>query len=1242
MRGLVQGIAAVVLAVVAEGVLYQRVAGRPVDATVPIVLFILASILIYRAVGTTVPDALAAPEADASREWLRPRSSDDTMTGWSIGIVAVIANLTALILFARNAQLNLAWLLYVASAVGGVVAAYYLDPPDQRSLAFRRPRVELVALIAVLLLAAFFRFYRIDSYPVGLWFDEAQQGLASQRILADAGFRPVWLTGISPDPALRLYFQALLFVILGPTKLALRLIPAAGGMLGVLAAYLLGRELFGWRTGLVAGALLSVLTWHVDFSRIDLSGVWSVAFDALAAYFLVKALRTGRYLDFALAGACLGLGVDSYWTSYLFCIVVALFLLHRLAFRRIGFLRASLAGLVVLAVALALTVSPLAEFATSHRDEYASRLGQVSLLQEIDQAHSLAPLEHNVVAHLLMFNYQGDGNGRHNLSGWPELDHVTAGLFILGLIVCARFWRRPNYALPVLSVLIILLGGILSVDFEAPQSIRTIDNSLNSAILAAIPIAFLWEQLAEMRLGRVSISVRRLGITGLSTGAVLTIGLLAWVSSINFERYFVIQASDNASYAVYSTAPTLLAETMSRLGPAYDVYMSQSLVGQPSINFLSPLVKQEISFDPSASLPLRDHQNVALFFDADDSQYFDVVRRLYPAATFAESRVTARAPIILYSAIVPLAQIDALKGLDGSYVPGRTADAPAKLRRDDKTIDIDWSRQAPLPTPFVATWSGVLLAPVYGTYQLRLGAASAAILKIDQREVLKGDAQTSLSLAQGLHAIELTVPVDGPGSVQLWWKQPGRDEEIVPGDDLFRAPADNRGLLGQFYRNVTWSGPPALERIDVGVNQNFHFLPLPQPFSVQWTGKIDIPRAGLYRFETQSIDYSWLYLDNRLVVDNSRSENQNVVGAVNLSEGLHDIRLSYLDRSQFSHIAVFWQPPGAPRTLLPADRLFPPQGAYPERAGPLLPETPIAVSASEAAPPPTPQASSPGPAVGTLPAAPLTVKAVIGSPGSGDGQLSDPRGVTVDAQGNVYAVDTGNQRVEEFTSDGAWVRTIGAKGDGEGQFQEPVSAVINPKGQLAVLDSTTGWISRFSPTGAFLGRFGGPSAGFYHPRGIAVDAAGNYYVADTGTSQVVVFNPAGALVKKLGGPTRSQGQSAMQPTGVAVDSQGFIYVVDAANFLLIRYDPTFAEQQSWSLPRFDSLRAAHVTVGPTGDVYVTDPGNHRVIHVDAQGKPTDQLGTGDQLTRPVGIASDANGRIYVADSDGARVVVYGP
>ena len=88
-----------------------------------------------------------------------------------------------------------------------------------------------------------------------------------------------------------------------------------------------------------------------------------------------------------------------------------------------------------------------------------------------------------------------------------------------------------------------------------------------------------------------------------------------------------------------------------------------------------------------------------------------------------------------------------------------------------------------------------------------------------------------------------------------------------------------------------------------------------------------------------------------------------------------------------------------------------------------------------------------------------------GSRGNGDGQFSGPHGIEVDAAGNVYVVDTGNNRIQKFTSDGVFLIKWGTTGAAPGQFNHPHGIGIGPLGNVYVAETGNNRVQKFTSDG---------------------------------------------------------------------------------------------------------------------------------------------------------------------------------
>jgi len=147
-----------------------------------------------------------------------------------------------------------------------------------------------------------------------------------------------------------------------------------------------------------------------------------------------------------------------------------------------------------------------------------------------------------------------------------------------------------------------------------------------------------------------------------------------------------------------------------------------------------------------------------------------------------------------------------------------------------------------------------------------------------------------------------------------------------------------------------------------------------------------------------------------------------------------------------------------------------------------------------------------------------------GTPGSGNGEFNQPRGIAIDHAGHVFVAEKANNRVQEFTSGGRFIRRWGAHGgdgtpgSGNGEFRVPYTIALDGAGDIYVTDVLNHRIQKFGPTGRFIARYGhnggdgtpGTALGdFEEPYGVATDCRSNVYVTEEGTARVQKLGVAG-------------------------------------------------------------------------------------------------------------------------------------
>lgn len=306
----------------------------------------------------------------------------------------------------------------------------------------------------------------------------------------------------------------------------------------------------------------------------------------------------------------------------------------------------------------------------------------------------------------------------------------------------------------------------------------------------------------------------------------------------------------------------------------------------------------------------------------------------------------------------------------------------------------------------------------------------------------------------------------------------------------------------------------------------------------------------------------------------------------------------------------------------------------------------------------------------------LTVAATFGSPGTSavkgqPPQFFEPNGVAVDRRGRIFVADTINNRIVKLSSGGlvnaAWGKTGGQdEPGGFPRFALPSGVAVDGSGNVYVADTLKGRIVKLGKNGKILaiwGRRG--SAGtkkapqFTDPEGVAVDGQGNVYVADTGNHRVQKLSKTGKRLAVWGrkGSGGANGQAPLfnLPTAVAVDAQNNVYVTDTENDRVQKLSPQGKRLAAWGTtgtggsngqaPQFSNPQG--IAVDAAGTIVVADSGNNRIQVLGTNGKRIAAAGTqgsggsaggAPQFDYPSGVAIDAAGTIFVADSTNCRIV----
>jgi sugar lactone lactonase YvrE len=277
----------------------------------------------------------------------------------------------------------------------------------------------------------------------------------------------------------------------------------------------------------------------------------------------------------------------------------------------------------------------------------------------------------------------------------------------------------------------------------------------------------------------------------------------------------------------------------------------------------------------------------------------------------------------------------------------------------------------------------------------------------------------------------------------------------------------------------------------------------------------------------------------------------------------------------------------------------------------------------------------------------------IGKAGSGNGEFMAPSGIDVDVAGNVWVADTGNHRVQELNSSGVYLGQFDGSAAGNAPLVSPVGLDVDSQGHIWISDIEGNSVVEFNGAGETLRRFGGVGSGLgqtSEPTALRVSASGAVVVADSGNARLDVWDaPKAGVVDSFGSQGAGEGKFEY-PVGMARDPEGNFWVGDlnttAGTHRIEKFDPTgnFIRQITAPGGGEGTIYVSGLATDTLGDLWVSDWSHARVEEFGKNGEFIRRFGTegsgNGQLKRPEGIAVDAGGNVWVADTGNGRIAEF--
>jgi len=360
---------------------------------------------------------------------------------------------------------------------------------------------EILVLLIILIIAAFFRLWQLDKIPPGLYPDVAMNGNNALESLRTGDFK-VFYTDNNGREGMIIWLDIFSFSIFGISIWSMKIVAAIFGILTILGLYLLVKEIFKnifpnsnkpEILALLSSFFLATSFWHTLFSRIGFRAILLPFILVFSFYFLFRGFRTKNFLNIILGGIFFGLGFYTY-TSFRMA-VLALFItlicwlfiyLKEGQFKKYLFFSFCFLFFILI-IAL-----PLGIYFLHNPQDFISRATGVSIFA---QENPIKAFFVSLAAHLGMFNFYGDGNWRHNYPASPMLFWPVGIMFLVGIIISIKKLifsiKTKNCLLFVVNCFLfswffaLLLPGVLTYE-GIPHALR---------VVGVIPVVYIFAAL---------------------------------------------------------------------------------------------------------------------------------------------------------------------------------------------------------------------------------------------------------------------------------------------------------------------------------------------------------------------------------------------------------------------------------------------------------------------------------------------------------------------------------------------------------------------------------------------------------------------------------------------------------------------------------------------------------------------------------------------------------------------------
>jgi len=271
----------------------------------------------------------------------------------------------------------------------------------------------------------------------------------------------------------------------------------------------------------------------------------------------------------------------------------------------------------------------------------------------------------------------------------------------------------------------------------------------------------------------------------------------------------------------------------------------------------------------------------------------------------------------------------------------------------------------------------------------------------------------------------------------------------------------------------------------------------------------------------------------------------------------------------------------------------------------------------------------------------------------GTAKLSQPLGMDIDPDGNIYIADTGNNRILKCNRRGELLREAGGFGFDKQQFDRPVDVWAGNGLDVFVVDYNNQRLERYDKDLNYIASYYSDevqqeSLQFGYPAAVGFSANGEIFLADHEFNRVLRIDSFGKPKSSFGDFNWGEGRLA-RPAKILLTARQKIFVSDSTAEAIVEFDyfGNFVRRLGEGVLRdpagMAAQRAEGVEQRSGALLFVADRGNHRIVFFGTEGEKIFDFGkrgrAPEEFSFPADVAVYGN-RIFVLDTGNNRVQVF--